>query len=200
VEIKQILKIINDNKIIILVVAFIGVIVGTGYFFIPKKYVGTGSFYITRKVEGPSESFYKYDGYYSQQAALAYTTTVSALLESDDLRNKTLQKLNIPTTEENLRKYGNLIKIKKVGPQLVTLTVKDTDENKTELLWNTLANTLLEENQKINQQGDVNLNISKVSDKVVVKKEFDSLPLDIVVGTILFSAVAISYFIFKEYK
>lgn len=190
-EIKDLLNYYAKFKKVIALFVLFGGLLGASFYFLPKKYVATGSLYITRGVEESSESFFNYEGYYGQQAALSYTNTVAALAESLDIREKTLEKLGIPASEEMLRKYDRRIKVTKSGPQLVTISVKETQFNDAEKLWSTLTDTLIEESGRINQEGDYKLNIAKVSVPPVVNKEFNYLPLSVLVGAALGGVLAL---------
>ncbi len=176
----------------------IGVTFGSIYYALPKNFTGIGSFYVTRRSENSTLQYFNYEGYYSQQAALSYTNTIVALLESYDIRNKSMQKLGIPTTEESLRKYGKLIKVKKVGPQIITLTIKESTKETAQKLWNTVANTLIEESKKMNAEGDTNLSIAKISENIVIKKSYDSVALDLLLGALGGLLASSFVVIFKE--
>lgn len=198
-ELKDILKTLKYSKKILLLGAIFGIFVGYCFFLLPQKYIASGSFYITRKTEESSQEFFKYEGYYSQQAALSYTNTIAALFESLDITSKSLEKLNIPTNEINLRKYQRRINVVKAGPQIITLTVKGEGFNLAKDFWNTLADTTINESFEMNKNGDINLSISKVSKEPVVKETYKSLCLDILLGAFLGSTFSLLYITIKEY-
>ncbi len=198
-ELKDILKTLKENKKLLLIGITIGILAGYSFFLLPQKYIASGSFYITRKTEEMSQEFFKYEGYYSQQAALSYTNTIAALFESLDITSKSLEKLNISTNEKNLRKYQKRINVVKAGPQLITLTVKEENFNLAKDFWNTLADTTINESLEMNKNGDTNLNVSKVSKEPVVKEAYKSLPLDIVLGGILGGVFSLLYAAVNEY-
>jgi len=201
VEIRAILRFIKKNKKAITVSLLAGILLGCTYFFVPKKFTATGSFFVSRKIDSLlSESYFKYEGYYSQQTALSYTNSIVALLESTDLTSKSLEKLGTNPTEKNLRKYKNLIKVKKAGPQVITLTVKGNTPEKAEILWNTLSQMLMEETKKVSELGDTNLNITKVSPEPVVKEGFNSLPLDIAAFALVSFTLGTFILSIKEYS
>jgi len=197
-EVKEIFKIINKHRKAIYTYAILGAMIGVLIYFLPSKYISTGSFYIKRATD-VNKDFFTYEGYYGQQTTLSYTNTVVGLLESVDLQSKALSTLNIPIDEISLRKYAKYIKVKKSGPQLVTLTVKGKTFIDSKSMWEAVADELLAVNQQLNINGDGSLNVSKVSAQPVVKKEYKSLWLNIPAGILLALGAGIFIISLKEY-
>lgn len=197
-ELKLLFKVIKKYSKTMYICAIIGALLGIIAYFIPSKYISTGSFYIKRSADA-NISFFTYEGYYSQQTALSYTNTVVGLLESVDIQSKALSKLNIPINEVSLRRYAKYIKVKKSGPQLVTLTVKGNSFADSKNLWGAVADELVVANQQLNVNGDNKLNVSKISLQPVVKKEYRSLWLHIPAGILLALGAGIFSISLKEY-
>jgi len=177
---------------------FVGAVSGVGVFLLPEKYITTGSFYVKRAPQDSGE-FFTYEGYYGQQASLAYTNTVFALLESIDLESMALKKLGAPVDELTLRKLHKKISVKKSGPQLISLTVKDLSPNESKKVWNALSDALLETTNKINFDGDTALSISQVSPEPVVKKAYNNLVLTVLIGVSFGFATSVFVLSLKEY-
>lgn len=200
-ELKDIIKKLKKYRIFVAVAALVGIILGYAYFLIPHTYTASGSFYINRAVQIQKENngYFTYEGYYSQQTALSYTNTVVALLESYDVRSESLKNLNIQVNEASLRKYGRLIKVKKMGPQLVTLTTKQKTANEAEDLWKSVSKTLVEKTSNINERGDSNLNISAVIENPVIKESYKPLFVCVLTGAFLATFFAVIFVSIKEY-
>lgn len=167
---------------------FLGTIAGTSLgallYFLPFSFSSTGSFYIKRAAEPGARLYFTYDGYYSQQTALTYTNTVIALLESDDLRKKALEKMGVPITTESLNSFEHKIGVTKAGPQLITLTTKGGSTKDARDLWIALSTVLTETTDYINKTGDPALSVSKVADEPVLKRNFSSALADIGGGSL----------------
>lgn len=198
-ELKQIYYTLKNYKLVLLAAFIFGAAAGFAAFNFPRKHIATGSFYINRSVEFGNTRYFTYEGYYGQQNALAYANTVTALLESADLKSKSLQKLNISPNENNLRKLSRSISIKKTGPQLIVLAVKGNDAKSAVDTWNSLASTLLDTNKTINDNGDPFINISKISDSPVIQTEYRPLWLCISMGILFFDTLVIIYISLREY-
>lgn len=197
-EIKAILKLIKKHSILVLVLALIGLIVGIGVFFIPAKYLAIGSFYINREPDN-NVGFFTYEGYYSQQAALTYTNTVSALLESVDVQSRSLERLGIEINEQSLRYYGKNIKVKKSGPQLITLTVKGNNPEQAKNLWQAVSKELLITADSINTRGDTKLKIAVVSEEPVIKSTYKNVWVNVAAGMLSGIMLGIWFATLKEY-
>jgi len=200
-ELRDILKTLSKYKNTIVITTIMGALVGLiSYYLLPTKYTAVGSFYIKRATESTGiKTYFTYEGYYAQQGALSYTNTVVALLESLDIRNKALQKLNLAVNEESLRKYGKLINVRKMGPQLITLTTEGNIDTEAKTLWNALSDTLLETTAEVNKDGDPKLSISKVAEEPVVKTTYKALWLNTLIGAGTMFSLSIFWVSFREY-
>ena len=184
-ELKEIIRfLLNNTKIVIgfgLFFAFLGAGV---YFAPPGRYLAEGSFYVHRQVEIGVEEHFTYEGYYGQQAALSYTNTVIWLFEDASIKKQTLEDLNIPADEKNLRKINKQVRTKKPAPQLVNLTVKGATPVEAEGLWTALSDNTLQTAQTLNAEGDPLLRITAVGDPVV-RKIYENILINTALGLIL---------------
>lgn len=185
-ELIQIFNFYVKNIKWILVTAFVGGVIGLGLnHFLPTKYYATGSLYVRRAVYPYAEDHFTYEGYYGQQAALSHTNSVIGLIESEDIRAKTLTDLSVPVTEKSLRQYDKKIKTAKNGPQIITLITKELTAESAIALWTALADNTITIMENINQRGDPLLNVVKVSELPIVKKSFREAWVFATVGTLL---------------
>lgn len=198
-ELREIAKILIKYKIALAISVVMGVMGGIAFFIAPKTYSATGSFYIKRGADTLRFKYFAYEGYYAQQTGLSYTNTVIALFESLDIRFEALNKLNLPTDNASLRKYSRIIKAKKVGPQIVTLTVRGNNTEELGRLWDSVANTVIEKNKQINITGDPLLSISKLSDTPIVGEIYKPLWLCVLAGALLAPFIVVLFVAFKGY-
>jgi capsular polysaccharide biosynthesis protein len=198
-ELKEIVKNLKKHNKILFLSAVVGILCGYLVYLAPKPYYATGSFYIKRAVDSTKFKYFTYEGYYAQQTGLSYTNNVLALLESLDIRKEAMENLNLPTDTINLRKYSSMIRVKKSGPQIITLTVKGKTPTQAEGLWNSIANTAISKNEKININGDPLLSISRVSESPVVRDQSKPLWLCLVVGFVFIPSFLIVGISLREY-
>ena len=198
-ELKAILKNFNKYKTFILVSTFVGILIGGVLGYFSEKYSAVGSFYVGRKIDSNLARFFTYEGYYGQQTALSYTKTAIGLIKSPDVKKQTLEKLNIEVTDTTLREFGSLINTKKAGPQLITVTVRGSTEEKAGKMWILLADSFLETAESLNLQTDPNLTIIKVSPLPIIK--YSCLPLISlpIAGGLMFLTIGLLLTSLKEY-
>ncbi len=192
-------KKIVKHKVLIIILILVGLVAGTAYYFLPSRYAATGTLFVKRSADASTSNYFIYEGYYSQQTALSFTSTTMALLGSIDVRSRSLTKLGLPVSESNLRKYSRLIRVSKLGPQLVTLTTVGNSTGDAEALWKAVADTTILTARQLNVGGDPLLSISKVSLQPVVKVEYKPLWLCMSVGGLAFFVLAIFLVSTKEY-
>ncbi len=208
---KELSKFFAKNKIAILGTgvsfALVGVVI---YFLLPPKYSATGTLFVTRKIEQPEpgttfspesveDGFFSYEGYYAQQNALSYTSTLIGLIESADIKSKVLDTLSISVSEANLRKLGRAVSAKKHAPQLVVVTVKGLPSASAEKIWTTLVDEVMLASQKLSEQGDPNLVVVAVSDHPIVKEGYRNVLVNIIIGFGFGVLVSTMYFAGKQY-
>jgi capsular polysaccharide biosynthesis protein len=198
-ELNEIVKNLRKHNKILLFAAIVGILGGYLFYLAPKPYYATGSFYVKRAVDTTKFQYFSYEGYYGQQAGLSYTNTVLALFESLDVRYEALNSINLPTDIDSLKKYSGMIKVKKTGPQIITLTIKGKTLQKAEDLWNSISSTTIEKSKQININGDPLLSISKISENPVVKIQYKPLWACVVFGFVLTPLFVIFYHSLKGY-
>ena len=197
-ELKQIIKKIRRYKWSFLASVGVGAVLGILIYFLPPKYLASGSFYVKRSISG-ERNFFTYEGYYGQQTALSYTNSVVALLESLDLKKVVLEKMGIKVNEQTLRKFSHLVKVRKTGPQIISVTVKGKSYKEAENIWDKLSETLIATTQEINKNGDPNLSVAPVSSQPVVKETYRSLYLFGIAGALISATLFSFYICIKEY-
>jgi len=197
-EAKEIIKKLKKYKIQFIIFSILGGALGLGICFLPPKYISSGSFYVKRSISS-ERSFFTYEGYYGQQTALSYTNSVMALAESIDLKKVVIEKLGMEVDEESLRRISKMIKVRKTGPQVISITVKANSINMAEDMWNKLSETLLDTTYEINKGGDSNLMVVKVSDKPVIKQSYRSMLLFGFCGLLISSTLYLLFVCIKEY-
>ena len=173
-ELRDILKKIRKNRGLLAIFISMGLIAGVLFYLLPSNYIASGSFYVTRK-EDNSESFFTYEGYYSQQTATTYTNSVVALAESVDVKKQVLNKLDIPVNTQNIRKINKSVSVKKTGPQIVNITLKDKDLDKAKTLWEGVSEILIDTSKEINLEGDGKLSVVKISEEPFIKETYKPL-------------------------
>jgi len=198
-ELKQVLKNLKKYKIALLLSAVVGVLAGLVFYLAPKTYYATGSLYVTRAIDDVKFKYFAYEGYYAQQTGASHTNNVLALIESLDIRSEALKKLSIPVNTSNLRKYSSMIKVRRTGPQIITLAVKGKTADQVGKLWDSITNVAIEKNRQVNLNGDSFLNVSKISENPVVKEQYKPLWLCLVFGFVFAPSLLIFGIGLKEY-
>ncbi|MFC1755787.1 YveK family protein [Patescibacteria group bacterium] len=182
-ELKEIITFFKTNFKVILIATIISGLLGVaGYFLLPKKYHASGSLFVRRSIYPYSENHFTYEGYYGQQAALAYTNSIIALIESEDIRATALKELNVEVNEATLRKYEKKIKTVKSGPQLVELVIKEKSQDKANKLWNAVADSTIVTMSNISRQNDPFVGLVRVSSDPIVKQTYRNVAVCAIVG------------------
>ena len=197
-EISVLTKLIKNRYKQLILAAIVGAVLGiTLYYFLPVTYYATGALYVKRSVETNPAQYFSYEGYYGQQTAQAYTSTVMGLLDSADIKSQALEILGEPLTEKTLRNLSKNMTVKKSGSQLVTLTTKGTSPETAERMWTALTDSTLQTFDKLNRNGDIFLRISKVSQTPIVKRDFRNIYLNAFVGAGLVKLLTLIIFSLK---
>ena len=172
-ELKQITKTIEKNRFLLITATFIGLILGIIFYFLPSKYISSGSFYISKKTDNSLE-FFTYEGYYAQQSAITYADSVVTLAKSVDIKKDVLEKMSQPINEKNLRELNKSIKIKKAGPQIISLEIKGRTYELAEETWTKFSESLIKKSDEMNKNSDEKLVVNTVSEKPLTRKAYRS--------------------------
>ncbi|MEZ6255476.1 MAG: hypothetical protein R3B92_01735 [Patescibacteria group bacterium] len=182
--------------------AFFALIALVCHFIFPAGYSATGSFLVSRKIDSTNlaaeNTYFNYEGYYAQQSAVSYSRTFSALLESIDVRSRTLESLNIPLTEYNLLKLKLATSVRNPGPQLVTLVVKASTSGEASQKWSAYATVALASIKNVSDANAQLLTVTPISNSPVVVQSFRNLYLNLFVGFLLGAFLFSFYIVQKE--
>lgn len=169
---------------------------------LPINYRTTLNLYVNRRIQEPSDKYYTFDGYYSQQAAERYTQTVVGFLQSRDVLKAAAETATLPTDEVFLKQLSKSVRIREEAPQLISLMVTREKAEESEKLSLSLAKSAIEKLTALNQAGDRALAIEQVSAKPSAEV-IKPLPLlngfiGLLTGLIFFSLLAGFYGYLKE--
>ena len=157
-----------------------------------------------RQTNPQARDHFTYEGYYGQQAAQNFTNSVIAIIKSEDVGSLTLENMNVTTTEKSLRKLRAQINIKKAGPQVITLQVKDKDASYSKKLWQELTDQTTNLLGKVDRYGDPQITVTQLAGNPVTRLQYSNMWLNISVGTLLgmfFSLLIVTFKIYwKETK
>jgi capsular polysaccharide biosynthesis protein len=197
-EIKDMYKKLIKHRVDLGFSLIIGILLGVILYFLPSKYVASGSFFVERKISTESGVF-TYEGYYGQQTAITYANSILSLMESVDIKKIVLETNKIPLTPKNMNMLDRIITVKKVGPQVISLSVKAWTYEEAKRLWNSVSNITVASAYEINKNGDENLSISPLTPQPLVNLPYKSSYLYATVGALI-SFTLVSFFIcLKEY-
>lgn len=195
-ELSDFIKQIKNNWQTLVITAFFGTVLGVAaYYIIPQYYLASGSFYINRKIDTTNGQYFGYEGYYSQQTALSYTSTVMGLFESTDVKAQALKSLFIEVNDRSLRNIKRNLSVKKPAPQVIFVTFKSTSADYAQKMYQALADATITTAQKLNESGDRFLQIEQISKPPVIDDQFRNvfvnsqigLGLGLVLGLVIIS-------------
>jgi capsular polysaccharide biosynthesis protein len=199
-ELKKCLTVISRYKIILVISIFVGALFGGIYYLLPNHFTATGLLYVRRSIDSSMFKYFSYEGFYAQQTAQSYTNTVFALLGSVNIRSAALKKMGIADTEANLFRYGMMIKSKKVGPQIINLTITGKTSKEAGDLWNAVGETITESVKSSNNLGgDPNLSVVKMGDSPVVRIQYKPLWACLPVGSVVLFTFTLLLISAREY-
>ena len=170
-ELKDILKMLNKRRTEIGLFVLCGGFLGVAVSFLPGKFKTELSYFVGRIADKPSAEFFTYEGYYAQQTAQSYTNTAVALLESQDLKRAVLNELQLPVTDNNIRKLSKSYRVAKNGPQVITLTVTDYNYDKSINTFTVISKKFLIASEKVSTGSDENISVSPLADSPVIRQE-----------------------------
>lgn len=197
-ELKELIKKIRKYRKTIAASLVVGLIIGILSYYIPPKYVTRGSLYVKRDTD-QSTDFFTYEGYYAGQAAQAYTNSLVAIIESQDIKKTVLEELNIPVTGRNLRKLGNAITVKKTGPQVIEISVKEKNRELSSEVWKIITKTTIDTSRVLNESSDNNLSVNTISSEPLIEETYRSMYTFAFAGIIIGISVGFLIVSIKEY-
>lgn len=146
------------------------------------RYQATTTLYVNRAPEPRSDKYYTYEGYYATLVSKDYTDVAVALLNSPDFTHLAQTKAQLGAS-----KVGTTVR--KIGPQLISLTVTATSQEDVRKLTQSLIDSTNERSKNGQNQG---ADLSMVNPDLNVTPKSFNLPLYLgisVVGALLFAVV-----------
>lgn len=196
-ELKEIKKVLSKNRFFLIMPAIFGFALSLIFYYLPAKYVSSGSFYVGRKID-KSDEFFSYEGYYAQQTAVTYTNSVMSLAESIDIKKSALDEMNLPYDNKNIRILEKALKIKKLGPQMITISTKHSDREVSDSMFRSISKSLIKASKDVNKNGDNSLFIHPVSAEPLIKETYKSLYVYSIAGILSGLVVGLFYLCLRE--
>ncbi len=125
----------------------------------PTKYRAVGTLYVKRQVSGENPNFFTYEGYHASLTAEKYTDTIIGLLKSPDIKKLAIDN---PLYAPSLYTLRGSVDVKRVGFNLVSLSVSGDNPEYARGVWLAMANTVSERFRELNRDGDPKLSIEMV--------------------------------------
>lgn len=196
-ELKVLLKQLKRWLPVIVGLTLLGVVVGWGVAsLLPVRYEASLSIYVQKIVEQPSSGEYTFDGYYAQQAAEAYTDTVVGLLESPDVAASALSLSGInPDTIVSLKRS---LVVEKVAPQIVHVTVTQTNQLAASELVLAVTKVATERVQQLDTQTS-GYTVAAVNAEPLILVVALPLMLSVLAGGLLGFVLSVGFFAFWIY-
>lgn len=178
----EIIKFFKENSFLILMIGLVGATIGIlFYFFYPVKYVAVGSLFVSRSANYTSPDYFDYEGYYAQETAKSYTSTVIGLIESPDIRVSVASDILLEPTKSNLAKLKRNLRVKRKGSQVIELSVYG-DLSSVAETWHAYVSNVIEKSISLNEKGDSSLYLVPVANEPSVEQTFRNLAVNIVLG------------------
>lgn len=199
-ELKEVLRVFGRAGRLFFVSSTL--LAGAGFFiftYLPTNYRVTLDLYVKRQTQAPSDQFYSFDGFYSQQAAERYTQTVVGFLKSREILKEALSAIQRPYDQEVLKKLERSVKVKEAAPQLVVLTVGGTEAAFVKSLSLALAGVATEKLRTLNKTGDAALSIDLLTTAPFLEVETPSPWLGGFIGALLGLFLALFFVSLREY-
>jgi len=124
---------------------------------------------------------------------------VVTLAKSVDIKKDVLEKMSQPINEKNLRELNKSIKIKKAGPQIISLEIKGRTYELAEETWTKFSESLIKKSDEMNKNSDEKLVVNTVSEKPLTRKAYRSPWVFGAAGVLAGLALGILVMCGKEY-
>lgn len=195
-ELKEFLEVIRKNLALIVVVTAVFLIAGVSItYLIPNKYSSSIDVYVSRRATKETDQYYTYDGYYSTQSSVQYASTVSGLFQSLQIvrdaagkvqTNNSYQKseeepANLSEDVKYLKDVQSKILVEDVAPQIITVSFKDEDLEKSKIWVMSLGEAVKEKVDEVNSNSDGKFKVD-MSALPLVEEVSPSLVINIVVS------------------
>jgi len=198
-ELKQYLKIIRQNKKMIIAVALL-----TGLFsFIfsaiqPIKYETSLSLLISKNKTQETDDF-KYDGYYALQASEIMADSVEQWLKSPEVVNAVYRKAHINFDFENIKSYTKKFKARKMSSQYVEVKFSAFAKEEAEKISRAIIEVVNSKAEALKKNSAEEVSFSVIGTDPVIVEDNSNLFLNLFIGFISGLALGIFIVFWKEY-
>lgn len=90
--------------------------------------------YFVSLVEREESLEYRFDGYYALQATELFTTTLAGLAQAPEIVAAAYEAAHLPLPTQDPRQLVRRVNARKVAPQLVEITIRETDQARAQQL------------------------------------------------------------------
>ena len=182
----EFLGLLKRNYLIVLclplLTGFLGLLTSFG---LKESFEATQTFYVKREASRESPEFYTYDGYYAAQAAERFADSLFGALKSREVLLLSLSRTDIGLKPEELEREVNLIKVKRLSPQLVSFSYRGQSLEATLALIKNLSQSVTNLALRFNEGGDKSLSLSFVGSEPLLTIQRPNAFLNTALGFLL---------------
>lgn len=190
-ELREYLKLVKRYLWVFGLLATLGVVGVLIYQQSQKSlYQAVTSLYVNRTPEPRTDKYYTYEGYYAQLVSKDYTDVAVALLGSADFTHLAQTKAHL----DNEAKITT--QVRKIGPQLIGLTVTGSSQEVVKKATQSLIDTVNDRSKSSQNQG---ADITMVSPDLNVGLKSFNLPLYLGISVFGSLLVTIAFAAIREY-
>jgi len=129
------------------------------------KFVASATLFVGKIPEASTDSYYTFEGFYSQQAAADYTDVVIGLLKSKELAVEAAMDAKLDTSGESIESF---VEAKKTAPQVINLKVALENREDSKKLLLALTKLVDKRSKDLAKQGTKNLFVESASNQTSV--------------------------------
>lgn len=171
-------------------------LVFTGTMIFPKQYRAYNTYFIDAQYLDTSESIIDFS---PQQLAEKTTDNIKGIIESRNFLGRVLDNAGFENSSKAREKFSRKILVKKVGPQVLFVQIRGSDEQTLVKTITSLTKALDGEVSSINSNGNILIAFNEVNGAPNVE-EVQMYPwLNALLGFVVVIIVGVSFREFKKY-
>ena len=200
-ELRDYFRLLYKYSVLLILTVFI--FAGVGFFVslrLPSSYAASSIVYVRRKVTPPSAEYFNFEGYYGQQTSKEYTDTVVGFFKSRDLMKQSLESLGSSPSVEELKVVSGTVRIKKLSPRLISVSIVRSDAEEDERILSALVGTVSEKVIELNKDGgDDALSLATIDSNPMVEEIKPRPKLNAAVSAAVGLLLILILITFREY-
>ncbi len=198
-EFKEHLKVLNQYKILIIILTLLLAAVSFLFAYIQEPYFDTSISFTVNRINRQNTQYYEYDGFYAIQASDLFAANVVSWFMTPSFLLEIYDQANLDPQITSLERFANRFKTKQFSSQNIVVRFREETDERARKISEAIINKVETKSAQLNKTADDKSLFEVVGSKPVIVEKKANIWLSTLIGLVSGFILAVIIVYLKRY-